>query len=396
MDLLDYLKKVNKEDYPEGYVDEILSSSAAFLGAQRDAVKYLFGYPSNLEPLSPLTKYLFVEETLSPLANNCGDPFEQGNYHMDNKVVEQKIVGLFAKKFGVEGEYWGYVTSGGSESNSCGIDLLFAKQSGGTLFYSQSAHYSVAKHAKFYKHIVVPCADSEGDEVDKRLMVESAVKEYETCGNPANIVLTFGTTKYGCIDDYEYISSKLTDSGVPHYIHLDAALFGGIPNNQTGAPKIENLKENHVNSVCVSLHKYIGFLEVKSVIVSLEIPKGEYIPYIGQTDTTVSGSRSMPSYTLYNHLTERLTMADEGAYMKNVIFFENLLKERKVKFFRADKSDFFVLDEPSESVCRKYQLSCFTSRRGERKAHVIIFPYHSISSMTSLADDLAQDEKNRR
>ena len=37
---------------------------------------------------------------------------------MDTKEVEKRIVRLYAEKFGMGEEFRGYVTSGGSESNS--------------------------------------------------------------------------------------------------------------------------------------------------------------------------------------------------------------------------------------------------------------------------------------
>ena len=88
------------------------------------------------------------------------------------------------------------------------------------------------------------------------------------------------------------------------------------------------------------MHKYLGFPDVKSVYVAAEKPQGKEIAYIGQHDTTVSGSRSIPAYALYNHIAEQLQENRTDLYAKNVRFFEKLLTNRrkssiiKRKFFK--------------------------------------------------------------
>lgn len=365
-----------------------------FYTRNRAAAKHMFGFPANPINLSPRTMSLLVMHYASPFSNNCGDIDESAsnNYAMDSKKVEKQIVALFAEKFGLGSSFWGYVTGGGSESNMCGIELAFSKYPNGMLYYSEAAHYSIVKYAKHHPHVAVRANDD--DTVNLDALFEAVRDNYAKTRAPANLVLTHGTTKLGACDDVDAIVAFLRAEGIPYYIHLDAALFGGIPNNQLDAPLILNAKARGIDSVCVSMHKYIGFPDVKSVFVSTSRPRGTSVQYIGQDDTTVSGSRSMPAYALYNHLREQLFGADPNDYRKNIGFFEALLEEYGIPFRREPLSNIFLIDRPSPSVYRKFQLSCFEQAcEGvmQPKAHVIVFPSHEETDLRELALALRDD-----
>lgn len=372
----------------------IVAEATAFYQEKQETSYYMFGYPSYRYPLSTLTQYLLNLHYNAPFANNCGDIEERGNYAMDTKDIEKRIVGLYAEKFGMGEHFWGYVTSGGSESNSCGIVLAFLKHPNGILYYSQSAHYSVEKYAKLYRHIEIPVL--ENDIMDLEVLFRQIKANHEKYGAPANLVLTHGTTKYGACDDVDAIVAFLKKEKIPYYIHVDGALFGGIPNSQKDAPLLKNAKARGIHSVSVSLHKYVGFPDVKSVFVATHKPVGQKIAYIGQRDTTVSGSRSIPAYALYNHIQEQLSESNPTLYTENVTLFAELLTKRKVAYYRAPQSNIFVINAPPSDVCKKFQLSVFDEMingKTQSKAHVIIFPSHRKKEMTELADALQNVDK---
>ncbi|MBP5177414.1 MAG: hypothetical protein ILP02_02385 [Clostridia bacterium] len=368
---------------------ETLEKAEAFYAENAKKAATMFGYPSRNVSLSPVTRRLLMMHYDSPFSNNCGDIDERGNYLMDTKQTEKKIVGLFAEKLGFGKDFWGYVTSGGTESNSAAVAFAFNKYPDGVLYYSQAAHYSVAKAAKGYRAYVIPADDK--DRMDIGAFIEAAKKNYFDSGSPANVVLTFGTTQCGECDDIDEVIKLLDNEHIAHFVHVDAALFGGIPNDRRGAPKLTDLKTRGVDSACVSLHKYIGFPDVHSVFVATEKPHFDTIDYIGQHDTTVSGSRSIPAYALYNHISEQFFDKNEDEYIANVNFFEENLKAADVNFYRADKSNIFVIDCPDDIICKKYQLSSFFVNEGGRrvkKAHIIIFSHHDKQVMRQLIDDL--------
>ena len=367
---------------------DISRDASAFYSNNREKARYMFGYPSYNYPLSTLTQYLLLEHYTSPFSNNCGDIEERGNYAMDTKTIEKQIVGLYAEKFGMGGNFWGYITSGGSESNSCGITNAFLKNPHAILYYSAAAHYSVEKSARHYPRVEIP--NLENDVLDLDALFAEILKNYEATGAGANLVLTHGTTKCGACDDIDGIVDFLKEHKIPYFIHVDAALFGGIPNNQTNAPVLTNCKARGIHSVCVSLHKYVGFPDVHSVFVAIEKPDGQEIAYIGQHDTTVSGSRSFPAFALYNHIREQLHTPDSGLYAKNIEYFETALRKNGVAYYKAPLSNIFVIDCPSPEICKKYQLSTFDEDENgvPKRAHAIIFPSHRQKEMDELISDL--------
>ena len=389
------MKKDLEKTLFNGAVDQktkaFIKKAKAFYKQNAISGKTMFGYPSHTVKLSPVTQYLLLEHYTSPFSNNCGDINERGNYSMDTKEAEKLIVGAFAEKLGLGENFWGYVTSGGTESNSCAVSVAFNKHPLGVLFYSEAAHYSVAKAAKLYRHVEIPV--TERDQINTSSLFNAIRKTYDKDGVQANIVLTHGTTLYGACDPIDEIVSFLINEKIPYFLHVDAALFGGIPNNQKGAPVLTDLKNRGVHSACVSLHKYVGFPDVHSVYVATEKPDFPAVSYIGQHDTTVSGSRSIPAYALLNHVREQLAEKNTGLYLKNVVVFTKMLDDFGVKYYRADKSNIFVIDRPSDELCKKYQLSCFDAMEGgvmRQKAHVIIFPHHKKSDMLALAKGLAE------
>jgi histidine decarboxylase len=393
--LSDYLTHKNDEELSELtpiFQSEIVANAAEFYDRVNVSAKRMFGFPAYHAPLSLATQYLLLLHYTAPLSNNCGDVDERGNYAMDSKEIEKRIVKIFADKFGMGDEFWGYITSGGSESNSCGIDLAFAQNPNGILYYSKAAHYSIQKHGRYYGCEEIPVI--YGDEMDLNALFDRILYNYQSKGTAANLMLTHGTTQYGACDDVDAIVAFLKKHKIPYYIHLDAALYGGIPNNQTDAPIFTDGKERGINSISVSLHKYLGFPAVKSVFVATQKPNGQKISYIGQHDTTISGSRSVSGYALYNHILEQYGNPAPELYSQNIRYFEELLTERGIPFYRAPKANIFVLDAPSERTCQKFQLSCFDvteNGKNRKKAHVIVFPSHEKEHIRRLTDYLAED-----
>jgi histidine decarboxylase len=75
------------------------------------------GYPTNQD---------FNYDALVPLVhfhlNNAGDPFLGSSFSLNSMKFEVSVLDWFAKLWEIEkNEYWGYVTSGGTEGNLQGI-----------------------------------------------------------------------------------------------------------------------------------------------------------------------------------------------------------------------------------------------------------------------------------
>ncbi len=355
--------------------------------------RYMFGYPANMEDYSYTTSYLRHLESKMYLMNNCGDPYQKGNYGMDSKSTEKKIISLVAENFGIaQGDYWGYITSGGTESNFWGIREGFNRFPDGKLYFSEDTHYSVEKYVfdgenseRYpYEKIAV---DKFGRISAKRLF-EVVKRDRENGVNGAIVVLTWGTTCRGAVDEVKKITDGLRQLEIEYYCHLDAAHFGGIAKNQENAPSVMNLCELGVDSIAVSMHKFMGTARVNGVLLALTRRDRPVIDYIGQEDSTLLGSRDYLPFSTYQRAKEMLLRREKDHYSANVEYFERGLLSRGIGFERFENSNTFVIKQPCEEICKKYQLATFVDYDGLDKAHIIIFPFHEREIMDELLEDL--------
>ena len=93
--LLDY-DKLRKDGFSGVEVSRFAQEDDfAIVNAQRyinhdlELREHMFGYPANMTKDSAMTRYLRIRETELPLMNNCGDPYDAGNYLMDSKEARR-------------------------------------------------------------------------------------------------------------------------------------------------------------------------------------------------------------------------------------------------------------------------------------------------------------------
>ena len=350
--------------------------------------EHMFGYPANMATESSTTQYLRFLESKAYLMNGCGDPYEQGNYKMDNKENEIRIVDTLRKNIGLD-DYWGYITTGGTEGNIWGINYGLNKYKDAILYYSTGTHYSITK-ANIGNH-ETRSIDSYNDKINRTHLLQQILIDYQKTGKPAVLILNFGTTKMGAIDDIKIIKKFLVNHGIPHYIHVDAALYGGIGQNQIDSP-YTNFKDMDIDSISMSLHKYIGLQECKGVVLAKKENMDKFIDYIGQNDTTICGSRDFPPFSTYQKVNESINRQKENAYIENINYFINKLNQYGIKFWRGDDNgNTFIIEKPSDDTCEEYQLATFSNENGEY-AHVIIFSYHKKEVIDKLVNSLYIDK----
>ena len=143
-----------------------------------------------------------------------------------------------------------------------------------------------------------------------------------------------------------------------------------------------------VDSVAVSMHKFMGTARVNGVLLALTRRDRPVIDYIGQEDSTLLGSRDYLPFSTYQRAKEMLLRRNGSHYSANVIYFEEQLKRFGLKYERFELSNTFVIPKPCEEICKKYQLATFVDHDGLDKAHVIIFPFHCREIMDELVEDL--------
>ena len=387
--------KNNLEDFYQEDKDYIADIDNYYLNnlKRRD---YMFGYPANMEEYSYSVQYLRNIESQLYLMNNCGDPYQLGNYGMDSKGIEKRIINLFASNLGLSAKdnYWGYITSGGTESNFWGIREGFNAFPEGKLYFSADTHYSVEKFVtnnenKIYNYQKIKSNKDGTINVDALL---SQINEDVSKGlKGVVLVLTWGTTCKGAVDDVITITSYLLENNIPYYCHLDAALFGGIPKNQTNAPTITNIKEYNIDSVSISLHKYLGSARVNGILIAMERQKRKMVDYIGQEDSTLLGSRDFLPFSTYQRVKEILLRSPSNKYSNNVEYFEKQLIKNHIPFDKDLYSNIFVIKKPSDKICKKYQLATFVDENKHEHAHILIFPFHKTEVINELINDLKGD-----
>ena len=355
----------------------------------------LFGYPANMSDNTYLEDYLKRIDITLPLLNNCGESYSEkqneSNYLMDTKRIEYEIIKNICNNFHLSVKnYSGYITSGGTEGNFYGIRQGIERYPNGIVYFSKTAHYSVMKFLnlsngiKVFKNVEIK-ANNDGT-INSKQLLEIVRKNWEKNKNPAIIVLTWGTTVFGSTDDINYIVNRLRKDKIEYYIHLDAAFYGGIPHNQNSAPIIQNLEELKLDSISVSLHKYIGCSLVGGVVIRRKSKvKNQYISYIGQEDETFLGSRSILPFSTYYRVNRVLNRSNKNDYVDNIKYFETKLKENKILYSKYSKGNTFILYNVEREVAKKYQLAALSDNTS---FHVIIMPFQGKKQIDELINDL--------
>ena len=386
---IEELKKIQKKDL-------IMQKEAKELLKRQVELdrKYMFGYPANMIEESSMVKYLRWIESKLFYINSCGTAYEKGNYKLCKNKYELNIISLIAKNLGISTrDYWGYITSGGTEGNFWGIREGLNIYPKGVLYFSDSTHYSVYKYVEMTKNIkyeVIPTIDGC---IDKEILLNKIINNDKSKIDGVVLVLNFGTTEMGSCDDIEYILNVLRKNKIPYYIHVDAALYGGIPNNQRKSPsqKLKNIVELEVDSISISLHKYIGLPKTNGILLAKNNNKSHFIEYIGQHDRTICGSRDFLPFTTQQQLIEMYSRSFSKDYYKNIQYFEKKLKENNIPFKKGNENgNIFIIKKPRKYICKKYQLSNF-KKENKWYTHIIIFPFHEKTIIDNLVEDLSKE-----
>lgn len=381
-----------------------LNEDKEFIKEAKDFVEFytqerhhFFGYPGNLTEDSETVKQLRELETKLYYVNNAGDPFEQGDNSYDGKKFERRLLNLFFKRYKMDPQTsWGYITSGGSESNWWGIKTGFINYPNGHLLFSNAAHYSVLKaitigNKALLNYSMIKTVSSRNEAIDISLLMNK-VDEIVQKGQVPILLLTWGTTKLGSLDDVRTITTLLKEKGIPYYCHVDAAYYGGLPENQVDAPVIHSLDTLNADSISISFHKYLGVPAINSIVLSKHKGSGSYISYIGHHDTTILGSRTFPILSATQRIKEVFERSETDEYCKNVRWMEKQLLDNKIPYHKDGLSNIFVISKPSDFFLKKYHLASFEGKDGKINcSHIIMNPFHTENEITELINDLKNE-----
>lgn len=349
-----------------------------------EASQFHLGYPYNLKHdhtfLLPFLKY--------SINNLGGDCFTKSHYRIDSRDFEKEVLQFFASLYNLQ-NWWGYVTTSGTEGNLYGILLGRENYPDGILYASAASHYSVNKAAKFfrlpYQQIGVQTPSEEMDYSD---FYEKLVPNV-----PAIICLNLGTTFTGAIDDIDQILNALEMKKVEKfYIHVDGAL-GGMLLPYLRSHWIDFHKP--ISSLSISGHKFIGSPFPCGVVITkkhLVEALTSDIEYIGAQDMTIGGSRNgHTSLCLWYEINKRrshfgLEVAD---CVTKAEYLYTQLKLRDFDPFLNPYSNTVVFHKPSHHLVQKYQLAV----KGDY-AHAIVMQNHYIEFLDNFVEELAREQSS--
>lgn len=372
------------------------------------------GYQVNLNfDYSPLFDFLNFN------INNVGDPYINSNYGINSRVMEQPVIEFFADLFhACDKEYWGYITSGGTEANMYGlytgrVFLEFSSKPSTSskpipiAYFSEDTHYSIRKALRMLKiaQKVIPSTTKGAIQVP---MLIEAILQSDWNFHPPLIVVTMGTSFKGAYDDVEKIVVQLCKHSIKKfYIHVDAALGGlFLPflEKRNRERSILGSKSNQVpifdfrlpiGSIAVSGHKIIGTPFPCAVFMTLRknmAYEWEEIDYIGTLDSTLSGSRNGLAAIL---LWYAIATKGFNGFRKQALYILEMANYATMQIseagFNAWKNDLglsVVFDRPPEWIVRKWSLSTVGDY-----AHIFTMGHINRKLLDELVKDLKQSKQ---
>ena len=359
-------------------LDKLYSELAA---ANRDSL----GYPAAKD-----FDYSALDRFLEFPINNIGDPFAQGTYRVQTREMEREVVEFFAREARApQDDWWGYVTSGGTEGNLYGLYLARELLSDGIVYYSEATHYSVAKNLHFLgmRHITI--RSQESGEIDYEDLLETIKIHRE---RPPIIFANIGTTMTEARDDVARIAAMLDRLAIrERYIHSDAALAGAYAAYLEPRPAWDFA--DGADSVAISGHKFLGAPIPCGIVIARKhnVQRiARSIDYIGSLDTTISGSRSgfaplMLWYRLrqlgVDGLRSRL-----GQSLERAAYLVTKLQGIGVAAWRNPNAITVVMPRVSAAIQEKWQLATAGAI-----SHVLVLPNVSCEQLDALVADIAAD-----
>ena len=342
------------------------------------------GYPCNQEfDYSPL--YRFLEFT----ANNVGDPFSGSNFRTNTHEFEREVVAEFGRYTQAPpGEYWGYVTNGGTEGNMYGLYVARELFPQGMVYFSEDTHYSVAKilRLQHMRNIMIKSQENgqlDYDDLSETLRIHRDV--------PPIIFANIGTTMKGSIDQLGRIREILDELAIGEsYIHADAALSGMIL-PFVNQPPPWNFAAG-ADSISISGHKLLGCPLPCGVALARKrnVERiSRSVEYVGALDTTITGSRNaLTPLMLWYRLR---TLGDEGLQelvgrsLRLAGYAVEQLCRRGIPAWRQDENSVTVVfPRPPESLMQKWVIA-----PKKKIAHLITLPPMNEAVIDEFADDFA-------
>ncbi len=323
--------------------------------------------------------------------NNVGDPQNAGVFSSHSHPFELGVLEWFADLFDLDA-FWGYVASGGSESN---LEALFiARETLPTAmtYISAEAHYSVLKALRVLRmnyEVIDTTETGEMDYADLERALNASPYRH------AIVVATCGTTMRGAIDSPRTIVDLLESCRITEFhLHVDAAL-SGIFVPLLNAHML-SFSEVPISSIAVSGHKFLGvpipssvFLVRRKIFHSMT---SSQVQYIGSNDLPMTCSRNglAPLYLwlMLSELGRSRIKADAIRCMEHARDMTKVLNANSIDAYTNPMSITVVISRRcvTDDFARAWQLACSDSI-----CHVVVMPHIPKATLDSFCDAIIND-----
>lgn len=352
--------------------------------AMVDEEDRMLGFPVNHDfDCRPLSEFLRVH------ANNVGNPRTESDYGLDTKPFEVAVIDFFTDLAGGDPDsVFGYLTSGGTESNIFGVYVARERFPDAVLYASEEAHYSLPKIGRLLRMPYVAVSTTPEGTMDTAALA----RELEANpGRAAVVTVTIGTTGRGAVDDLPAVRRTLLDAGVERFrIHADAA-FGGLLAEFGPDPVPWGLAAG-AHSLAISGHKVIGSPIPCGVVLAqaddVERIREERVA-VGSDDDTITGSRDALSPLILWYQLRALGRAGMTDRVRHCFETTDYAFERLAEAGRhperAAHSTVVLFDAPPKRLCRRWHMVTDGSR-----AQMVVMPHVTTRHIDRLCEELAE------
>lgn len=338
-------------------------------------------------PEVPLPSFM-PAELLNASLINVGEPGPANNFNAPNaKFMEKRVIDLLTEFWGgTPVEYTGYITSGGSESNTLAVVNARDLFPNSHFIVNREAHYSILKACRvagISRERVRTLEVDEGDNAHLGSLAEVLMELRATRIESVAIFISSGTTFLEGQDNVAETLKMLDYFGFSsgrRYVHIDAASSGFfLPAYKGANPDRVPGFQHDIDSMSASVHKYPGCPFVASAFVAKQKSLrslGMTVEYVSSLDFTLSCSRDAKAimwifqYLMYYEAVGTLP----GLVAECVGRAEGLRKDLVAAgipgVVRNPDAVTVAMPQPSPEICDRFML---TSQNG--RSHVVVLPH---------------------
>lgn len=354
----------------------------AFLASATQHSDIMLGYPSARDFDYGMLKPFFD----LPL-NNVGDPFVSGTSKTSSQEFECEVLEFWADLLNApQDDWWGYVGNGGTEGNLYGLYLARELHPNGIAYFSQDTHYSVSKNLHFLNMRNIMIRSQSNGEIDYDDLRETLRVNRDV---PPIIFANIGTTMTEAKDDIKKIQEIMQDLAIgQYYIHADAALCGAFAPFLEPKPAFDF--SDGADSIAISGHKFIG----SPIPCGLVLAKrsnvnriARSVAYIGNLDTTVTGSRNgltpLILWVAMKTLGKEGLKARAQTSLKLAAYAEQELLNMGIQAWRNPSSITVVMPELPQWIIEKWQLATAAGI-----SHIMMMPFVTKEHIDQFLEDV--------